>query len=100
MRYLLLLLGRPICPDIILIVGRWCSTPCIEDKETLDSVPKLVIYRYLYSYVLSTPRGLFYFPLSLSSSVATAPYCSTARPITTCSRHRIPNQSPAALSDP
>ena len=56
--------------------------------------------RYLYSYVLSTPRGLFYFPLSLSSSVATAPYCSTARPITTCSRHRIPNQSPAALSDP
>ena len=36
---LLLLLGRPLCPDGMLIVGQWCSTPCTEAKETLDSIP-------------------------------------------------------------
>ena len=37
--YILLLLVRPPCPNGIRIVGWWCSTPCTDAKETLDSVP-------------------------------------------------------------
>ena len=36
---LILILDRSMCPDGVRIVGRWCSTPCTEAKETLDSVP-------------------------------------------------------------
>ena len=36
---LLLLLDRPSCPDCMRIVGWLCSTPCIEAKDTLESVP-------------------------------------------------------------
>ena len=35
----ILLLGWPPCFDGMRIVGRWCFTPCIEAKETLDYVP-------------------------------------------------------------
>ena len=35
---LILLIDRSLCPDGMHIVGRWCSTPFIEAKETLDSV--------------------------------------------------------------
>ena len=34
-----IILYRYMCPNDVLIVGRWCYTPCIEAKETLDSVP-------------------------------------------------------------
>ena len=30
------------CPNVMHIVGWWCSTPYIESKETLDSIPLLV----------------------------------------------------------
>ena len=36
---LLLLLDQPPCNDGMHIVGWWCSTPCTEATETLDSVP-------------------------------------------------------------
>ena len=36
---LLFLLYRPLCPDGMLIVGWWSSSPQTEAKETLDSVP-------------------------------------------------------------
>ena len=35
---LLLLLNRPPCTNIMLLVGRWCPTTCTEATETLDSV--------------------------------------------------------------
>ena len=38
-RLILLLLGRSPFPDEVCIVGRWCSTPCTEAKETIKSVP-------------------------------------------------------------
>ena len=47
----LLLLDRPLCPNGMRTVGRWCSTPCTEAKETLDYVPELVMDRY---FVLAT----------------------------------------------
>ena len=37
--YLFLLLVQPPCPDDMLILERWCYTPCKEEKEILDSVP-------------------------------------------------------------
>ena len=39
-KYILLLLGRPLCPDGMHIVGKWCFTPYTVAKETLYSVPK------------------------------------------------------------
>ena len=32
---IIIILKRLLCPNGILIVGRWCSTPCIEAKEVL-----------------------------------------------------------------
>ena len=37
--YILLILDHYMCPDYVRIIVRWCSTPCTEAKETLDSVP-------------------------------------------------------------
>ena len=36
---IIILIDRPPCPEGVHILGRWCSTPCIVAKETLDSVP-------------------------------------------------------------
>ena len=36
---IILLLDRPLCPDGMLIVGWWSSSPRTEAKETLDSIP-------------------------------------------------------------
>ena len=36
---ILVLIYIPPCPGGICIVGRWCSTPCKESKDTLDYVP-------------------------------------------------------------
>ena len=40
---IILLLKQSLCPNGVLIVGRWCSIPCTEATETLDSVPILFI---------------------------------------------------------
>ena len=34
-----LLLNLSRCPNGVRIVGRWCSTPCTEAKETLAYIP-------------------------------------------------------------
>ena len=36
---LILLLDRPPCPDGMLVVGWWYTSPQTEAKETLESVP-------------------------------------------------------------
>ena len=36
---LIILLDRSPCPEGVRILGRWCSIPCTEAQETLDSVP-------------------------------------------------------------
>ena len=36
---IILLLDRPLCPDGMLIVGWWSSSPRTEAKETIDSIP-------------------------------------------------------------
>ena len=43
---LILLLDWHPCLDVMRIAGRWCSTTCTEDTETLEYTPELVIDRY------------------------------------------------------
>ena len=38
----IIIIDRRLCTNGMLIVGRWCSTPFTEAKETLDYVPELV----------------------------------------------------------
>ena len=61
--YLLLLVNWFPCPDGVHIVGRWCSTPCTEAKETLYSVPILWIMLNSTRYPCFIPGG-FYFNTS------------------------------------
>ena len=57
-----LLLGRSPCPDGVIVVGWWCSTPCTEVKDTLDSVPIWLKLSTLYSLPLSQLGSLYFFP--------------------------------------
>ena len=34
--FLIFLIDRPPCTNRMRILGRWCSTPCTDSKETLD----------------------------------------------------------------
>ena len=52
---LLLLLDQPMCPNDMLILGYWSSSPWTEFKETLDYFPIQVIF---YVYIL----GMYLFP--------------------------------------
>ena len=102
---LIIILNIPSCPDDMRIVGWWCSTPCAEAKETLDSFPYLVNFAMLYflfrcpipGVFLSSPHHSYF-----SSSSANAATASRApvRSIPSCSHHRIPTCAPGALSDP
>ena len=87
------------------IVVRWCSTPCTEAKEALDSIPYLVSFATLYflfrcripGFFLSCPR---HSSLPSSSATASVSSCAPARSIPSCSHHRIPTRAPGDLSDP
>ena len=87
------------------IVGRWCSTPCTDTKETLDSVPYLGYFTTLYFIVLSSSPGLFLSsphhssPLSSSATAASA-FCAPDRSIPSCYRNYIPTGALGALSYP
>ena len=63
---LLIILDRPPCPDGMLIVGWWSSSPQKEAKETLESVPielcfysrPVVFYPLLVPALPSSPSPL------------------------------------------
>ena len=57
---LLIILNRSLCPNVMLIVGQWCSTLCTEAKETLDSVPIWLLRCFVPVAVASDP-GVFRF---------------------------------------
>ena len=56
-----LILGRSPFPDGVIIVGRCCSTPCTEVKDTLDSVHIWLKLSTLYSLPLSELGSLPFF---------------------------------------
>ena len=98
---LLLILDRPPCPDGMLIVERWCSTPCTEAKETLDSVPYLVDFDTLYFLFCLPSPGVFLSspchssPPSVSFTAAAASRAPD-RSITAFSQHRIQTCTPGS----
>ena len=99
--YILILLVRPPCPNGIRIVGEWCSTPCTEAKETLDSVPYLVNSATLYFLFRCPSPGVFLSsPRHPSSATVAAASRAPARSINACYHHCILNCAPWALSDP
>ena len=79
---LLLLFFRPPCPDGMRIVGQWCSTSCIEAKETLDSVPYLINFATFYFLFHFTSSGVFLSspPLLLSPLLFRHHKCRLPRP--------------------
>ena len=87
------------------IVGRLCSTSCIEDKYALYYVPYLVNFATLYFFFcctipvvfLSSPR---HSSPPYSSSTSAVASRSPSRSIPSCSHHHIPTCAPVALSNP
>ena len=104
---LLLLLVQPLCPDRMCIVGRWCSTPCTEAKETPDYVPSLVKFVICILFWFPGPMVFLFVPY-----VTPPPYPLPVSPpplllllpppglMSACSYHRIPTRAHGALSVP
>ena len=55
-----LLFDRYSCPNGVRIVGRWCSTPCVVAKDTLDSV-LFYSLRYFLLIIVVSSLGVFSF---------------------------------------
>ena len=102
---LLLLLDRPPCPDGMRILGQWCSIPCTEAKETLDSVPYyLIALRFISIFSHPSPGVFLSYPRHSSppssSDTAAAASIAPARSTPACSHHCILNRALGDLSEP
>ena len=102
---LILLLDQPPCPNVIRIVGRWCSTSCTWTKETLDFVPYYLIAVLCISLFFRTSPGLFisssrHFPSPSTSTTTAAASRALDLSIPACSQNHIPTRAPGALSNP
>ena len=102
---LLLLIDQPMCPNGIRIVETRCYTPCTYAKNTLDSVPELVIDFYVQSLQLLFPKIPHLIPLrhtsppSLSAAAA-ATSLNPSRLSHACSHHRIPTCTHSVFYNP
>ena len=93
-----------LCIEGVLIVGWWCSTPCTNSKETLDSVPIWFSLLLCIRFWSSISRGLPFYPLpphiyssipsSWASIAAASVYLVPARSIPACFHYHIPNRAP------
>ena len=59
---LLILIDRFTCPRRMHILGRWCSTPCTEVNEILESVPIWLSLILLIRCCCPSSGGISYYP--------------------------------------